>query len=402
MRLFNSKERAPSDGVKTNIPMREVPHEYAAVRRFKKTGAAPLLSTAGDTSESKSLHIATVIPPFRRGSGGHGTIFKILRRLEARGHTCTVWLNDHTGQHRGDWPARLRGDIVEFFGPLNAPVFKGFDEWFGADVAMATGWQTAHPTVLLDNCRARAYMVNDYEPMFFGTSVEQMWARETYDLGMHCIAASPWLRDLLIERHRCSASDFNLGVEHEIYHPYPVRRRSDTVVFYARTITHRRGCEIAFLALSELKRRRPDLRIVMFGEEPGPATSFEYENLGVATPTQLAALYSEATVGLSISLTNFSLIPKEMLACGLPCVEIAGVSAESIFGEGGGPLNLVPPNPLQIADGIEQLLDDEAQRESLTRTGIEFVREETWEKATDQVEAGLRRALSVVALDSKQ
>ncbi len=42
----------------------------------------------------------------------------------------------------------------------------------------------------------------------------------------------------------------------------------------------------------------------------------------------------EATVGLCLSLTNFSLMPKEMLACGLPCVELAGVSAESIFGDG--------------------------------------------------------------------
>ena len=62
--------------------------------------------------------------------------------------------------------------------------------------------------------------------------------------------------------------------------------------------------------------------------------SFPYEHLGVLSPPQLAALYSEATVGLCLSLTNFSLMPKEMLACGLPCVELAGVSAESIFGAG--------------------------------------------------------------------
>ena len=60
-------------------------------------------------------------------------------------------------------------------------------------------------------------------------------------------------------------------------------------------------------------------------------------------------LYSEATVGLCLSLTNFSLMPKEMLACGLPCVELAGISAESIFGED-GPLELAPLDSNRIAD----------------------------------------------------
>ena len=73
------------------------------------------------------------------------------------------------------------------------------------------------------------------------------------------------------------------------------------------------------------------------------------------SPTQLAWLYSEATVGLCLSLTNFSLMPKEMLACGLPCVELAGISAESIFGAD-GPLELASLDPIALADAIERLL----------------------------------------------
>ena len=107
---------------------------------------------------------------------------------------------------------------------------------------------------------------------------------------------------------------------------------------------------------------------------------------------QLAALYNEATVGLCLSLTNFSLMPKEMLACGLPCVELAGVSAESIFGEN-GPLDLTPLQPQAIADALERLLSDRERWERRSREGIEFVAPHTWEHATDEVEAGLRHAL---------
>jgi glycosyltransferase involved in cell wall biosynthesis len=85
-------------------------------------------------------------------------------------------------------------------------------------------------------------------------------------------------------------------------------------------------------------------------------------------------------------------MPKEMLACGLPCVELAGVSAESIFGER-GPLELAPLDPIAIADALERLLDDEPLWDRRSRHGIEFVASHTWDRATTEVEAGLRHAL---------
>ena len=85
-------------------------------------------------------------------------------------------------------------------------------------------------------------------------------------------------------------------------------------------------------------------------------------------------------------------MPKEMLACGLPCVELAGVSAESIFGPD-GPLELAPLEPVAIADALERLLVSRELRERRSLEGIEFVASHTWERATDEVEAGLRHAL---------
>jgi glycosyltransferase involved in cell wall biosynthesis len=85
-------------------------------------------------------------------------------------------------------------------------------------------------------------------------------------------------------------------------------------------------------------------------------------------------------------------MPKEMLACGLPCVELEGVSAESIFGSD-GPLDLAPLDPQRIADALQGLLEDRERWEARSRQGIDFVASHTWERATDEVEAGLRHAL---------
>jgi len=370
----------------------ELPHKYQEVATLSRQGVSPLTPAPSGISERKSLSIAVVIPPFMRGSGGHGTIFQTVRRLEEAGHNCSIWHYDPLGYQRSAWPAVIRAEIQEFFQPIKAPVFKGFDEWIGADVVMATGWQTVYPTLLLTNCYAKTYMVNDYEPTFYAASTESLWSEKTYSYDLHCISASPWLRDLLKKKHGRDGCAFQLGVDHSIYRPRETKREQETVVYYCRPSTPRRAAALAVLAFQELRKRRPSLRIILYGDKDPLWTTFDHEYVGVATPNQLAWLYSQATVGLSFSMTNFSLVPKEMLACGLPCVELAGVSAESIFGED-GPIELVDFNPIAVADGVERLLDDQALWQSRSVSGREFVASHTWEVATSQVEQGLREAL---------
>ena len=137
----------------------------------------------------------------------------------------------------------------------------------------------------LDNCRARAYVVNDHEPEFYAASTEHVLAADTYRYGLHCIAASPWLRDLLIERYGASAEAFQLGVDHDTYRRARSQRRPDTVIYYARYATPRRAVPIGLMALAELKRRRPDVRIVLFGTDEVLHASFPYEHLGVLSPS---------------------------------------------------------------------------------------------------------------------
>ncbi len=375
-----------------HIPQVLAHDDYDVVTRIWREGPAPLLEAVPGMAERERLRLALVIPPFSRGSGGHNTLFQIFTRLERRGHACSVWLADYHNQMRDVRAARLRSEIREFFAPFEGPVYKGFEGWQGADVAIATGWQTVHAMLTLDHCRARAYLVNDHEPEFYAASIEQLLAEDTYRYDLHCVAASPWLRDLLIERYGASADAFQLGVDDATYRPLPVQRRADTVIYYARHSTPRRAVPVGLMALAELYRRRPDVRIVLFGTDKPLHAAFPYEHMGVLSPAQLARLYSEATAGLCLSLTNFSLMPKEMLACGLPCVELAGVSAESIFGADGA-LDLAPLDPHRIADALERLLSDRALWERRSREGREFVASHTWDHATDEVEAGLRHAL---------
>ena len=368
------------------------PGEYPEAVRVWRDGAAPLLDPVPGMADRERLRIAMLMPQFRAGSGGHYLLLQVLSSLERRGHTASVWIHDTVRMHESEWPGVLRWDLRELFAPIEAPVYKGFAQWQGADVAIATGWQTVHPALLLDHCRARVYLVSDHEPEFYATSAERSVAEDTYRHGLHCVAGSRWLRDILRDRYGVDADHYDWGVDHELYAPRPIERRDDTVIYYARHTTPRRAVPIGLAALEELHRRRPQTRIVLYGDPAPVRTTFPYEQMGVLAPKQLPWLYSEATVGLCLSMTNFSLTPKEMLACGLPCVELAGVSAEGVFGPD-GPIELAPLDPLALADAIERLLDDPQLRERRSREGIAFVADHTWEHSTDAVEAGLRNAL---------
>ena len=368
-------------------------HEYAQAARLLREGPTDLLPPIDGQSERERLRIAIVVPPFHFGSGGHDVLFQLISRWERMGHTCSLWVHDPFREAAGDAESVIRRTIVESFdAPIRAPVHKGFDLWRGADIVLATGWQTVYPVLELPGCRARAYLVNDYEPAFYGTSIETWLSGMTYRQPLRAIVGSPWLLDTLRTRFGMDGGTFRYAID-AAYQPRDVERRDDTVVLYARSVTPRRAVALGVLALEEVWRRRPgQLRVVMFGDEHPMPSSFPYEFLGKVTPDQLSWVYSEATLGLAFSMTNTSLVPQDMMACGLPPLELAGFGGESVYGTD-GPIELVPYDPFAIADRVERLLDNPAERERRREAGLALAASLSWDTAAAEVERELRAAL---------
>ena len=165
-----------------------------------------------------------------------------------------------------------------------------------------------------------------------------------------------------------------------------MRRRADLVAFYARASTPRRAVPLGLLALEELHRRRPGVELVLFGEGRAVRARFPHRWAGVLAGPELARLYSEAGAGLVLSLTNPSLVPTEMLACGLPVVDVASESMLATFGAG-GPVALAEPDPLALADALEQALDDPGERPA---AGLGLAAQRTWSRAAELLEPVLR------------
>jgi glycosyltransferase involved in cell wall biosynthesis len=339
---------------------------------------------------SGPITISWVVPPWKVGSGGHTAIFHLVEQLERRGHSCAIYIFDSFGREERT-AHELRREIAERFVSVEAPVFKGLEDFTSSDVCLATNWRTAWAVRDLPGCGEKVYFVQDDEPQFYGASAQALFAEETYRMGYRCIAAhTSWMGDVLRSRYGLETHHYDCATDLDLYEfAGEEGREPGLITVYARHQTGRRAVDIAFAGVMELFERRPGIRVVLFGSRSRPSAPFPAQDLGVRPPHELAALYRRASVGVVFSLTNMSLVAQEMMASGLPLVELNGPNVTSELGEPGEHAQLVEPRPDVIADALERVLDDREMVAAMARRARALVEQRTWESAGDQVEAAL-------------
>ena len=210
-------------------------------------------------ASARPLHFAWVMPPFRRGSGGHMTLFTIARELEQRGSLVLDLGPRPRGRMHRRRAAVAHRELIEHFAPLRGgrvQRLRGLarrgrrvrdrlaDRLPAVDAAglQAEGLPRA-------GLRARLLSRVGGAPVGGG------------DLPHGLLRASPrargW-RELLRERY--GATRRRVRARRRPRHlpaARACRATTDTVVFYARPSTPRRATELGLLALDELVRRRP-------------------------------------------------------------------------------------------------------------------------------------------------
>jgi hypothetical protein len=260
----------------------------------------------------RPLRIGWVTSPPSGGSGGHTTMLRMVQGLEAAGHECSLYLYD---VYDGDVAAHER--VVRTFWPqIRAQVRDVRDGLPQLDAWVATSWETAHVLAARPTAGGkRFYFVQDYEPFFYAHGAERALAEDTYRFGFHGITAGGWLAEELQARFGMTCDFFEFGTDTDIYR-LPAQEARDGVVFYAKPDVPRRGFTLGVLALREFAQTHPEVSIHLFGE-PVTGLPFPTVSHGRVTPAALSDLYGRCRVGLSLSLTNISLIPWELLACGV-------------------------------------------------------------------------------------
>lgn len=291
-----------------------------------------------------------IVPPAARGSGGHRTIFNHANFMAEQG--CDVTIAFENANHaQGHVSRNLKDYLEERYGKLNAEIVEGclLDREF--DLGIATFWTTVFP-LLKTKAKNRLYFVQDYEPWFYPFGDEYLLCQETYRMLDNIVCIGRWLPNKLRESG-CNAniSYFDFGVDEAVYHHRNLPRSNSICVLY-QPEKHRRCPLLVESTVQVLKRQRPDIEINVFGSRT-PLAIDGVNNLGVLSEDQLGELYNSSKVGLSISSSNPSRIPFEMMACGLPVVELAGPNTAYDFGE--RTVSLAEPMPTEITGQLLEL-----------------------------------------------
>ncbi|WP_374764424.1 rhamnosyltransferase WsaF family glycosyltransferase [Yunchengibacter salinarum] len=357
------------------------------------------LAPRSDSFDSRALHLHWVMPDFARGGGGHMTIFRTLHRLELKGHRITVWINN-PNLHESENSAY--DDVVKHFRHLKGDVrfIEGDLSHIAGDAVVATDCWSVWPALSATNVHRRFYFVQDFEPYFHPMGTHYLAAEATYRQDLDCLCASPWLADMVREKYGRWATHFWLAADPDIYYPPEEPRRNDVprIAVYARHFTPRRVVEMAMLALETLARRGVAFEVDFFGAPLDfTVAPFPFRDHGVADAEALADLFRTADVGMVFSATNYSLVPQEMMACGLPLLELDGANTRAIFPDNA--VTLAAPDPLAITDALAALLADPDRRAAQAQAALDWVRQFSWDQAADIVEDAIIQRIGENATD---
>lgn len=238
-------------------------------------------------------------------------MLRMVEGLEKAGNDTSLYLYD---VFRGDLAQHER--VIRAHWPsVTASVHDVRDGLGDADVWIATSWQTAHVLASRPEARGhRMYFVQDYEPYFYPRGALYALAEDTYRFGFTGITAGAWLAEELTARFGMPCGHFEFGADTGVYTVTNPGERNG-VVFYTKPGVARRGHEIGMLALERFAADHPDASIHLFGDPPG-TIPFAAHSHGRVSPAELNQLYNQCRAGLSLSFTNVSLIPWELLASG--------------------------------------------------------------------------------------
>lgn len=366
--------------------LRHGPAQYVDVFGHYDFATVRTILPAGGEVEPGTL--LWFIPDFNIGSGGHTTIFRTIWHLEQKGYRSGIVICKPAMHHDAE---AAHTEICEYFFPLQAKVYLGTKNLPPCEFAVATGWDTAYSVRAFQGAAHKLYFVQDFEPYFYAMGSEHVLAENTYRFGFFGITAGDWLAEKLARDYGMATHPVHFGVEHERYRRRPRREpHIRRVFFYARPPTQRRAFELGLLVLNAVWERLPDTHFIMAGwDTTNYRVPFPHLSCGTVTPDELADVFSQCDVALVLSLTNASLMPPELMACGCTVVSNRGPNVEWLLNE--DVAVLTDPTPEALADAVCDLLEDETRRRALSARGEAFARSLNWADMADSFEIGLHK-----------
>ncbi len=321
--------------------------------------------------------IAWLVPWFDAGSGGHRTIFTNINRLIAHGYRCDMYVDSL----KNEYPNEIYERLVEDYGKFDGEIFTGYQLARNYDMLVATGWDTAKP-VSEAGCKRKIYFIQDFEPYFFPMGSEYITAEQSYNYGLRGITIGKWLSQKIGNHYNTQTDYFNFCADLKTYHRLDNAKKVKSVCLIFQPGKPRRCDHIALKALQILQKAHPEVKIYLYGSARRKIHNLTVEHLGIISAKKCNELYNRCTVGICMSASNPSRIPFEMMAAGLPVVELYRENNLYDLPEDG--CLLAEPTPEAVAEAVLKILEDPELQKKMSKAGAEYMKDYPLEKGYQQ------------------
>lgn len=345
-----------------------------------------------NTSPNQVKNVAFIVPGIDRYSGGITSILRLGTYLTRMGYKIAYIDFQNRPVEENICNAKINLSYVEGkFETLNGADKKEFD------VVIAGNWQAVY--YLNDFDAYKMYFVQDYEPYFFKLNERYLLAKLTYQLGEHIVSLGKWnIEQISKECHIESKMDY-------ISFPYEPSEYSKTITRDFYGYKSKKNIKIAVYTKEEGKRIPNILQFILehaseYFAEKGIVLEIAYfgmkknhkvrlgQNLGKLNKDQMLKLYNDSDFGMVASMTNISLVPYEMIATGLPVIEMQDGSFLSFF-----PSNsalLIDYNYKTLVEKIEESLKNPVILEQTSKNALKAIENLSWEKTAAEFSDILR------------
>lgn len=265
-----------------------------------------------------------------------------------------------------------------------------------AEVVVATWWETAEWVhALAPGKGAKVYFVQHHE-IFPYLPLERCEA--TYRLPLHKIVIARWLKNIMRDQYGDHVVDLvPNSVDKKQFHADVRGKQPKPTVGFLYSTTAFKGVKITLAALSLVRQRLPDLRLISFGSEPVSAALPLPECAEfICSPRQdhIKNLYAQCDVWLTSSTSEgFNLPAMEAMACRTPVVSTRTGWPEETISNGYNGMLAGIDDIDGLAKGVHAILSlSDSQWKEMSQHAYETACSGSWEESARQFEAALMHA----------
>lgn len=330
------------------------------------------------------MRAAWVLPSLIEGSGGHRTILQNVQYLIRKGYECDVYVEDKGEVKNSE---ELRRQAETLFGKHNCRFILGYDIQGEYDIIFATAWFTAKVVRDCNSKAVKAYFIQDFEALFNPMGDGYILACNSYGYGLKPVTIGRWLSHKMQTEYHTPSRYFDFCADRRIYRPLPEAKKEHAICFVYQPDKPRRCSVLGIEALGIVKFLRPDVKIYLYGSNIKGNVWFEHENLGIIPLEKCNALYNKCEVGLCISSSNPSRIPFEMMAAGLPVVDL--YMENNFFDMPNEGVRLAHTTPESIAQALIEILDHPETAAQMSEAGKRYMADKDLEHGFQQFYAAV-------------